>query len=88
MSLDKWYRSIVEGSKEIPPESVWEGVQDALDIDLVWGRVNANLNASKKKSVFAPLAVAASTLFAIVVGGALYYLFLNPNQLSPSIRLN
>ncbi len=88
--MDKWYRSIVEGSKEIPPESVWEGVQDALDIDLVWGKVEANLNASnknKKKSIFAPLAVAASTLFAIVVGGALYYLFLKPNQSIPLVDI-
>lgn len=83
MNLDKWYRSIVEGNKEIPPESVWEGVQDALDIDLVWGRVEANLNANKKKSIFAPLAVAASTLVAIVVGGAMYYLFFFSNQSIP-----
>ncbi len=74
MELDKWYKSMVESNTEIPPESVWEGIQDALDVDLVWGKVEQTLIADKRKKLFAPLTIAASVVLAIGLGGLLYYL--------------
>jgi hypothetical protein len=74
MELDKWYKSMVESNTEIPPESVWDGIQDALDVDLVWGKVEQTLAADKRKKFFAPIAIAASIALTIGLGGLLFYL--------------
>jgi len=73
MKVDKWYKSIVESNTEAPPEAVWEGIQDALDVDLVWGKIETDLNVRKKKPNYARLAVAASIVLAIAFGGVLLY---------------
>ena len=73
MRIEEWYKSIVEGNSEVPPELVWDGIEDALDVDLVWSRIEADLNVGKKKHLLANIAIAASILLAVVLGGALYF---------------
>jgi len=73
MKLDKWYKSIVEANTEAPPEAVWEGIQNALDIDLVWSKIESDLSVNKKKPIYARLAVAASIVLALALGGLLLY---------------
>ncbi|MDX9845897.1 MAG: outer membrane beta-barrel protein [Tenuifilaceae bacterium] len=74
MELDKWYKLMVESNTEIPPESVWEGIQDALDVDLVWDKVEQTLVEDKRKKFFAPISIAASVVLAVGLGGLLLYL--------------
>lgn len=73
MNLDSWYKSLVESNKEIPPESVWEGVQDALDIDLVWTRVEGELGGKRKKNYLYIYAIAASLFIAMSIGVWLFF---------------
>jgi hypothetical protein len=74
MRIEKWYKSVVESNKENPPESVWEGVQDAIDIDMVWSRIETELGAKRQKNSFLPIAAAASVFLAIGVTGLLFFL--------------
>lgn len=74
MELDKWYKLMVESNTEIPPESVWDGIQDALDVDLVWGKVEQALDVDKRKKFFSPISIAASLVLAVGLGGLLFYL--------------
>ncbi len=74
MKLEQWYKNIVENSQEFPPGKVWEGIQDELDIDLVWKRVDGNLYTRRKKKWMAASAIAASLFFAVAFGTISYYL--------------
>lgn len=44
MEFEKWYKERIESNTEAPPESVWEEVQNALDVDNVWDKVSNKLN--------------------------------------------
>ena len=77
MQFEKWYKQWVESSAEDPPENVWEGIQDELDVDNVWfslsrkigtGRI---LQGSQGRIL---LAVAASLLLLVISAGLLFYL--------------
>lgn len=43
MDFLKWYKNKIESGNLEPPESVWENVQDQLDIDHSWQKINAHL---------------------------------------------
>lgn len=85
MKLDSWYKSLVESSNFIPPEEVWEGIQDELDIDLVWTRIDQSLVYQRKKNWIAAFAVAASLFLVAAVGGILYYMSINQAYENPII---
>lgn len=84
MRLERWYRSIVENSKENPPEQVWEGIQDELDIDMVWEKLDSNLNKQKKTSRIVAFSTAASVLVLIAFGLA----YFSTNSLRESEQLS
>ncbi len=75
MNLNKWYKKIVDSGNEAPPEAVWEGVQDQLDVDAVWTRLDASLSSHARKKRIAAFAVAA-TLFLAVSTLGLWYILL------------
>ena len=77
MNLEPWYKNIIENSTEYPPEKVWEGIQDELDIDLVWNSVDRTLYNQRNKKRMAAFAIAASLLFAVVFGAISYYMMRN-----------
>ena len=77
MNINEWYKNIVDAGAEAPPEKVWEGVQDQLDVDTVWTRLDASLSSHARKKRIVAFAVAA-TLFLAVSTLGLWYL------LSPS----
>ena len=79
MRLDSWYKSLVDNSNLVPPEQVWDGIQDELDIDMVWGRIDQSLAYQDKKRRVLLYAAAAVILLAATVGGTLFYLPLSQN---------
>ncbi len=78
MNINEWYKKIVDSGTEAPPESVWNGVQDQLDVDAVWTRIDTSLSSQVRKKRIAAFAVAA-TLFLTVSTLGLWYI------LSPDI---
>ncbi len=69
MDFLKWYRHIFESAGEEPPESVWEGIQDELDVEAVWAAISEDLpRKGKRRKMLYMMAVAASVLALIGVG--------------------
>ena len=73
MRVDSWYKSLVDNSNLVPPEHVWDGIQDQLDIDMVWRRVDQSLAYHQKKKRAVLFAAAAVILLVAAVGGTLFY---------------
>jgi len=67
----------MESGREDPPEKVWEGIQDELDLDKVWGRVEGSLNASRRNIPFMLRAIAASFLLLLASATMLHYFVLS-----------
>jgi hypothetical protein len=74
MDFLKWYKNIIDSADQEPPASVWEGVQEELDIDAVWSGINKELQESSKKRVINHMSAAASILLIIAAGT---FFFLN-----------
>jgi|GEM_PF-5830917 hypothetical protein len=55
ISFENLYRKIISGFNENPPESVWENIQDELDIDEVWSQLDSQLPAAATKTNYSPL---------------------------------
>ncbi|MEA2105951.1 MAG: hypothetical protein U9P82_04440 [Bacteroidota bacterium] len=73
MDFLKWYKNKIESGNLEPPESVWENVQDQLDIDHSWQKINAHLEqkATVKRQFW--YAAAAGLLIFILAGGYWWY---------------
>ncbi len=70
----------MESAHEDPPEKVWEGIQDELDVDLVWGGLSKRLGTRRallghKNLIYT--SIAASMLLLVVAAGLFYYLSVN-----------
>ncbi|WP_375578992.1 hypothetical protein ABWH96_18545 [Marivirga tractuosa] len=50
ISFENLYRKIVKGFNDNPPESVWQNIQDELDIDEVWSQLDNQLPSSATKT--------------------------------------
>lgn len=46
MNFNKWYKKQIESNQEHPPEKVWEEVQNALDIDIIWAQIDQEIPAA------------------------------------------
>ena len=77
MDFVNWYKNKIESSNLEPPETVWENVQDQLDIDNSWQKINSHLeqNAVPDRKLW--YAVAAGLLILIMAGG--YWWFSSDN---------
>jgi hypothetical protein len=78
MDFDKWYRSKIESQPEPPPVELWDAIQDDLDVEAVWTRLRPGLAPARVRPLylrplFQRLAVAASLLLLVALGG-LYFL--------------
>ena len=78
MDFLKWYKNKVESGNLEPPESIWENVQDQLDIDQSWQKINAHLEhkAAVKRQYW--YAAAAGLIIFIMAGG--YWWFKSNNM--------
>ncbi len=75
MDPEKIYRSLIENSSLEPPSEIWEGIQDQLDIDMVWSGVESNLPSSGSQINWVrTLGIAASLLILVSAGTILLFL--------------
>ena len=68
MDFIKWYKTKVDQNDLMPPENVWEGIQNELDIDQSWYVINKHLNNEsvvRRRKIYA---LAASLLIFISTG--------------------
>ncbi len=79
MDFEKWYKSTVESQPETPPGEVWDAIQNDLDVDAVWARLDAGLTTAKVRPLYHRLALAASVLL-LVAAGSWYFLSGNLTQ--------
>ncbi len=84
MDFLKWYRHIFETAGEEPPESVWEGIQDELDVEAVWAAISEDLpRKGKRRKMLHMMAVAASVLALIGVGTIVMFNIGDPGTAIP-----
>ncbi|MFP4018951.1 MAG: outer membrane beta-barrel protein [Bacteroidales bacterium] len=66
-----WYKKKIEESEEMPPEAVWENIQDQLDIENTWDNIKEELDREDKVIVLRKasytLAAAAAILLLILI---------------------
>lgn len=81
-SFDKWYKHSIESRQEDPPEALWDAIQNDLDVEQVWTRLDHALPLNNKKPFYAILAVAASLALLISAG---IWMFNRPGNVMPEI---
>lgn len=69
IDFNKWYKKKLEFHAEDPPAELWDAIQNDLDVELVWGRLNADLTPVRTYSLYFKLAVAASLLLLAALCG-------------------
>ena len=72
-TFDRWYKKIVESNAESPPEKAWHAIEDELDIEAVWGRLNKELNTNRKTRFLTIVSAAASVLIIIGIGSIMFW---------------
>ncbi|MGM0464432.1 MAG: hypothetical protein ACQEQW_07220 [Bacteroidota bacterium] len=78
MNFLKWYKNKVESNELFPPESVWENIQDDLDIDNSWEQISRRLD-SRARLISGLRAVAAAGILVLALAGV-YRQFLTQEQ--------
>jgi hypothetical protein len=73
MEFEKWYKKTIESNTEDPPGKVWEEVQNSLDIDQVWDKVNIELKPATTRNKKVIMAMAASFLLLIALLGTIWF---------------
>jgi hypothetical protein len=72
MDFNQWYKKSIETQPEDPPEGLWESIQNELDINDVWIRLEADLGTPQKTIFPLLLTIAASFLFIVFIGSLFY----------------
>ncbi|MFW5754775.1 MAG: PorT family protein, partial [Marinilabiliaceae bacterium] len=83
MDFLKWYKNKIESGEEEPPPELWDDIQNDLDIDQVYKRLEKSL-ARDRREVWLWRATAAAGILLLLATGALL-LFL-PDQQSQFAR--
>lgn len=78
MNFLKWYKNKVESNELFPPESVWENIQDDLDIDNSWEEISRRLD-SRARLMNGLRAAAAAGILVLALAGV-YRQFLTQEQ--------
>lgn len=68
MDFLKWYRNKVESNELFPPESVWENIENDLDIDNSWKEINSRLGRRTGLMNTLKAAAAAAVLILALTG--------------------
>ena len=87
MDFNQWYKKSIENQPEDPPEGLWESIQNDLDINDVWARLETDIGTPKRTMLPLLLTIAASFLF-IVFLGSLFYLNYNKHNQKETAALN
>jgi hypothetical protein len=86
MNFLKWYKNIVDSADQEPPASVWDGIQEDLDIDAVWRSINDELHKSSRQRFIYRVSAAASILLIIAAGTLFFTNYNNKEALYPAIQ--
>ncbi len=73
MDFLKWYKKTVESGRNEPPTKVWEDIQNDLDIDLVYERLEKTLAKDRRKAWIWRASSAAGILLFLSIGYWLVY---------------
>ena len=79
MNFLKWYKNKVESGEEHPPADLWEEIQNDLDIDLVYERLEKSLSRDRRK-VWLWRASAAAGILLLIAAGMLFLLTPDPKE--------
>ncbi len=85
MDFLKWYKNKIESAGEEPPESLWEDIQNDLDIDLVYSRLEQSLDNKRRNLFFWRASAAASLLLLLSVST---WMFFSPSDREMSVAQN
>jgi hypothetical protein len=68
MNFPDWYKNMIESVEQDPPASVWEEIQNDLDLDKVWAGIDKELGVTRKKRKLYIFQAAASLLLLVSIG--------------------
>ncbi len=74
MDFLKWYKNKVESGEEEPPPELWDNIQNDLDIDLVYQRLEKSLERDRRE-VWLWRATAAAGILLLLATGTLLLFF-------------
>ncbi|MFO8001059.1 MAG: PorT family protein [Marinilabilia sp.] len=79
MDFLKWYKNKIESANEEPPPEIWEEIQNDLDIDQVYERLEESL-AKDRRKVWLWRASAAAGILLLISAGTLMLFSPQPQQ--------
>jgi hypothetical protein len=68
MNFPEWYKNMIESAEQEPPASVWEEIQNDLDLDKVWAGIDKELQGTRKRRTLYYIQAAASVLLLVGIG--------------------
>jgi hypothetical protein len=68
MDFLKWYKNTIESGQELPPEELWDDIQNDLDIDMVYNRIEKSLKKDRQKIWLRRASAAAGILLFLSAG--------------------
>ncbi|WP_010664170.1 porin family protein [Marinilabilia salmonicolor] len=87
MDFLKWYKNTVDSGQEEPPDYTWEDIQNDLDIDHVYERLERSLQKDRRKIWIWRASSAAGILLLLSVGTMLINRF-RQTTTEPPIAIN
>lgn len=85
MEFNDWYRAQILSNQEDPPEAIWASLQDELDTDLVWKRLNTSLASKKRMTLWIYGNIAASLALLIAFTALILFFERNNSALQPVV---
>ncbi|PWD98633.1 outer membrane beta-barrel protein [Marinilabilia rubra] len=85
MDFLEWYKNKITSGEEEPPSRLWEDIQNDLDIDRVYNRLETSLRKDRRKVWLIRGATAASIALLLGLGAILFFL---PMPEKPSVADN
>ncbi|MEE4178235.1 MAG: hypothetical protein V2I46_12085 [Bacteroides sp.] len=78
MDIEKWYKNEVESNREDPPEALWSSIQDDLDLEKVWTRLDNSLAQTRKFPIWSYRAAAAG--IALLLGFSSWFFWFSQKE--------
>jgi len=48
LNIKKWYKNLINRQSQYPPDEVWENIENQLDVQDVWNRIDDKLSSKEK----------------------------------------
>jgi hypothetical protein len=86
MDFLKWYKNTIESGQEAPPEELWNDIQNDLDIDMVYNRLEKSLKKERRKVWLWRASAAAGILLFLSTG--IWWLSYSKQAVTPTMVQN